>query len=133
MPQTEKQIIGALGESLAEKHLKSLGFSILTKNYRQPWGEIDIVARKKSFIHFIEVKTVTREGDYVTRATSDNYEPEDNIHPWKLKRLYRAINSYLMEKKLDEDEIDWQLDAVSVYLEKGSNNVLKIEYLPDIL
>jgi len=132
MPKTEKQIIGALGEALAEKHLKKLGFSILVKNYLKPWGEIDIVAKKGKEVHFVEVKTVTRTGDYVTRGT-DDYEPEDNIHPWKLKRLYRAINSYLMEQNLDEDEVDWQLDVMAVYLEKGSNKLLKVEYLPDIL
>ena len=61
----------------------------------------------------------------------DNYEPEDNIHPWKIKRLSRAIETYLLEKKID-DETDWQVDAISVYLEEGSGKVLKIDHLEDI-
>lgn len=133
MSQTEKQIIGALGERMAGDYLKKLGFSILDTNYRQPWGEIDIVAKKGSNLHFVEVKTVTRDWDYVTRATYDDYDPEENIHPWKIKRLNMAIRSYLSDHYLDEDDTDWQLDAIAVYLAKESYKLLKIDYLPDIL
>ena len=131
MSQTEKQIIGALGENKAVEFLKQKGFSILNRNYRKPWGEIDIVVKKGSTIYFVEVKTVSRLSDDVIHET-DYYEPEDNIHPWKLKRLYRAINSYLEENDINEDEIDWQLDAITVYLEQGSGKVFKIEHLEDI-
>ena len=130
---TEKQKVGAIGENLAEKYLKKNGFSILDRNYRKQWGEIDIVAKKGNRIYFVEVKTVTINNQKFNggvETKNDNYEPEDNIHPWKLKRLERAIETYLSEKNID-DEIDWQLDAISVYLdEKGE--LIKLDYLEDI-
>ena len=123
--KTEKQIIGQKGEDEAVKYLKDKRFYILDRNYRKPWGELDIVAKKGSQIYFVEVKTVTREN-----FLPDFYEPEDNIHPWKIKRLSRAIGTYLLEKKID-DETEWQIDSISVYL-NNRGEVLKIDHLEDI-
>ncbi|MFA5736717.1 MAG: YraN family protein [Candidatus Paceibacterota bacterium] len=131
--KTEKQRIGRLGENEAARWLKRNGFKIIDRNYWKPWGEIDLVAQKGQFLHFVEVKTVCLERGELARF--DRYEPEDNIHPWKLKRLAKAIESYLLEKFNEEDvleEPDWQLDALCIYLEKGSEKVLKVEYLEGI-
>ena len=125
--KTDKQITGQKGEDEAAKYLKNKGFSVLDRNYRKPWGELDIIAKKGEWLYFIEVKTVTRE----RVGGGDNfYEPEDNIHPWKIKRLSRAINTYLLEKKIDE-EADWQIDSIAVYL-NNRGELLKIEHLEDI-
>ena len=122
--------IGQVGEEIAVKFLKKSGFTIIARNYRQPWGELDIVAKKGNDLRFVEVKTVTVPGG-VIRETADGYEPEDNIHPWKLKRLVRTIQTFLLQNEEYED-CDWQLDALAVYL--GQNQeVLKIEHLEDIL
>ncbi|MEI6494444.1 MAG: YraN family protein [bacterium] len=136
MSLTDKQVIGNKGEEIAASWLKDRGHQMVDRNYRKKWGEIDIVCKKGDRLHFIEVKTVTR--DFVKnlsylkpeQGNQDDYEPEDNIHPWKLKRLSRAIQTYLLEKKIN-DEIDWQLDAVSVYLDRGGN-LIKIELLEDV-
>ena len=74
MPLTQKQKIGQIGENLAVRHLKKLGFKILDRNYRKKWGEIDIIAEidkassifqkflhPKKILHFIEVKSVSAE------------------------------------------------------------------------
>ncbi|MFA5023098.1 MAG: YraN family protein [Candidatus Paceibacterota bacterium] len=129
--RTAKQIIGQIGEDEAVKYLKNKGFSILDRNYRKPWGELDIVAQNGAVLYFVEVKTVTRLPREALAKWGDDYEPEDNIHPWKIKRLSRAIQTYLLEKKID-DEADYQIDSISVYLEKGTDRLLKIEYLEDI-
>lgn len=124
--KTQKQIIGQKGEDEAVKYLINRGFSVLDRNYLKPWGELDIVAKKGDWLYFIEVKTVTRE----RVGEGDNYEPEDNIHPWKIKRLSRAIETYLLEKKIG-DEAEWQVDSIAVYLnERGET--LRIEHLEDI-
>ncbi|HQF41152.1 MAG TPA: YraN family protein [Candidatus Paceibacterota bacterium] len=130
--ETEKQRIGRLGEDEATRWLKKEGFKIIERNYWKPWGEIDIIAQKGQALHFVEVKTVCLERGELARF--DRYEPEDNIHPWKLKRLSKAVESYLLEKYGDKDEEDpdWQMDALCLYLEKGSEKVLKIEYLEEI-
>ena len=128
MSDTEKQKIGKIGEDLACKYLEKQGFLIKNRNYLKPWGEIDIVAQKGSSLRFVEVKTVTRHNN--SHFLKDNYEPEDNIHPWKLKRLGRAMETYLLEKKVG-DNIDWQLDALSVYL-NPAGELINIELLEDI-
>ena len=58
-------------------------------------GGIDIVAKKARILHFVEVKTVSRDlaGVYrenVSHVTGE-YWAEENVHPWKIKRLRRAI------------------------------------------
>ena len=69
----------------------------------------------------------------VSRETNnDRYSPMDNIHPWKLKRLFRVIQSYLSEKFRKSGEVDWQLDVVCVYLDPESK-VAKVERVENII
>lgn len=141
MVKTFKKQIGDKGEVLASEWLKKNGFKILDRNFLTKYGEIDIVGSKNCKITFFEVKTVTRGTNFeenslkidVTRDTAreGDYEPEDNIHPWKLKRLAKTIEIYLSDKNIDEDKIDWQLDCLSVYLDpKGG--LMGIERLEDV-
>ena len=50
------QQFGRLGEAIAVRHLKQNGYRILARNYRNRFGEIDIVARQGETIVFVEVK-----------------------------------------------------------------------------
>jgi putative endonuclease len=128
---TEKRKIGDLGENIACKFLVKHGMSIVEKNYLKPWGEIDIVAKAGDIVHFIEVKTVTStKGSNVIRETSEEYRAEDNIHPQKLKRLGRTIQTYMLERNVDEE--NWQFDVITVKL---SDNLLrvKVEYIENIV
>ena len=102
------------------------GFKIIARNYWRKWGEIDIVAQKDNNLHFIEVKTVTRNF-----LAADDYEPEDNLHPWKRSRLKRVIQTYLLEERVSDD-LDWQIDAISIYLNQ-EGKVLKLDWLEDII
>ncbi|OGI92737.1 hypothetical protein A2933_00780 [Candidatus Nomurabacteria bacterium RIFCSPLOWO2_01_FULL_46_18] len=119
---SDSQKTGEIGENVAVKFLMKHGFAILDRNYTKKWGEIDIVAEKDNLLHFVEVKSVVREGVSPADAkalagkheTLDEYRPEDNMHPWKLKRLSRAIQTYILSKKLDERE--WQFDLLTVFL-----------------
>ena len=124
-PKTSKQVTGETGEQLACDFLVQKGHKIIDRNYRQKWGEIDIISQKDGVWHFVEVKTVIRE-----RLIEDDYEPEDNIHPWKVKRLSRAIETYILEHKID-DEADFQNDSIAVYL-KPDGGVWKIDYMEEI-
>ena len=113
--KTEKQKIGEIGENTACRFLEKHGFKIMGRNYRKKWGELDIIAEKANILHFVEVKTVSRENlNDVLRETSE-YRPEENVHPWKLKRLSRAIQTYLLEKNIDEER-EWQFDVIAVFL-----------------
>lgn len=118
VPKTKQ--VGDLGEDIAARYLKSKKFTIISRNYRKKFGEIDIIAQKQGAIHFVEVKTVSREifdvnQKNVSRET-DEYAPEDNIHPWKLKRMRRAAETYILEH-FSESDVGWQCDAIAVYLD----------------
>lgn len=125
--RTEKQSIGALGEEIASKFLVKHGYMILERNFLKKFGEIDVICEKKGKIHFVEVKTVSRE--YVSRETSDEYRPEDNIHPKKLQRIGRTIEAYLNEKNIKKD---WEFDAILVLLDKKLK-IAKVRFLKDLV
>ena len=66
--------------------------------------------------HFIEVKSVSCE-NVTDISEKGNYRPEDNLHPWKLQRLSRTIQTYLLEQSVS-GETDWQFDVITVYIDK---------------
>lgn len=125
---SETQKIGEIGENLAVKFLMKHGFSILDRNYTKKWGEIDIIAEKANKIYFIEVKSVSR---ITLENLPDDYRAEDNMHPWKLKRLSRTIQTYLLHKKI-ADEIEWQVDLLVVYLDLKTRKA-RVKVVSDII
>lgn len=128
---SEKQKIGEIGENIAKKFLVKHSFSILDRNYTKKWGEIDIVAEKANKLYFVEVKSISCETlDNVFHETSE-YKPEDNMHPWKLKRLSRAIQTYLLSKKIP-DEREWQVDLLVVFLDT-KNKKARVKVVSDII
>ena len=128
--KTDKQKVGEIGENVACRFLMKHGFEIVERNYWKKWGEIDIIAKKEGVVRFIEVKTVSCVTLDNIEHKIDNYRPEDNIHPWKLKRLSRTIQTYLLEK--GSDDIDWQFDVITIYLDM-SNKKAKVNFLEDIV
>jgi len=114
------QKIGELGEDVACKYLTKKGFSVLERNYTKKWGEIDIIAQKGNILYFIEVKSKSVSNlDFISQKAKEyNNEvsrPEDNMHSWKLKRLSRTIQTYLIHKRIGNTP--WQFDLLVVYLD----------------
>ncbi|MGH2565397.1 MAG: YraN family protein [Ginsengibacter sp.] len=128
---SEKQKIGEMGENIAEKFLVKHDFLVLDRNYTKKWGEIDIIAEKDHKLYFIEVKSVSCETlDYVDKQF-DQYRPEDNMHPWKLKRLSRTIQTYLLSEKVP-DEKEWQVDLLVVFMDLKSKKA-RVKVVSDII
>jgi len=112
MSKTGKQIIGDLGEDIAVRYLLSKKYEILDRNYRKPWGELDIVARKDSVIHFVEVKSMeTGNGRGLA-----GFFPEDHMNYEKGKKLMRIIETYIANACGKGKEPEWQLDLIAVEL-----------------
>ena len=84
---------GSVGEALAVKYLKNAGFTVIETNYTKRWGELDIVARNKDIIHFIEVKTnAYRDKTALSQGlTGDNWQPEDRVHAHKLRQIEKTL------------------------------------------
>ena len=128
---SKTQKIGEIGENIAVRFLMKHNFSILDRNYTKKWGEIDIVAEKENKIHFIEVKSVSRDLNCVSQETLDQYKPEDNMHPWKMKRMARTIQTYLLSKKVP-DEKEWQVDLLVIFLDLKDKKA-KIKVVENII
>ena len=95
--------LGSRGEKLAAKHLKSLGLKIIRKNYSTALGEIDIIAREKDTLVFVEVKS--RSGGIEGSA-------EYSVDRKKRYRIARTALRYLNENKIGS--VDCRFDVVTV-------------------
>ena len=123
MPSPKRKI-GDIGEQIVAVYLETKGFRVLERNYLRKWGEIDIVAEKDQLLSFIEVKSVSRE-------PGKGYRPEENMHPAKLKRLHRVIQTYLLDRKVPDSK-EWRVDVACVYLD-FSNRKAKVEMLENVI
>ncbi|MCX5712283.1 MAG: YraN family protein [Candidatus Omnitrophica bacterium] len=88
---------------MAEEFLKKLGYRILFSNYRCRLGEIDIIARDKKTICFIEVKT---------RSGREFGLPQESVTRQKQKKLIRLALAFLKDKNLFEQSA--RFDVVSI-------------------
>ena len=91
MPGLNNRAKGRDGEALAEEYLTVRGYAILEKNYRNRFGEIDIIALDGKTLVFIEVKT---------RYTNSHGIPADSVDARKQGRLGRVALSYISDKKI---------------------------------
>lgn len=82
--------LGERGETLARDYLRRQGYSILEKNYRTRFGEIDIVAEKKGTLVFFEVKT---------RRNADFGLPAESVDRRKQEKLGRMAEAFLQTKR----------------------------------
>jgi putative endonuclease len=128
--KTKNRETGDLGEDIACMFLMKHSFEILERNYWKKFGELDIIATKGNKLHFIEVKSVSCV-TFPDRGEIDTHRPEDNVHPAKLARLARTIQTYLIEKDVS-DETNWQFDLVTVYI-NTKDKTAKVEMLEDIV
>lgn len=131
MAKTEKRRIGDIGEEVVCKYLANKGYVVRERNYWKPWGEIDIVAEKPDFISFVEVKTVSKKWGRAGEFSRETVRPEENMHPAKLKRLHRAVQTYLLERKIPENR-EWQIDLACVFLDHETKRA-KVELLENII
>ena len=110
--------LGKAGEIIARNYLQKKGYQILAENYTPKWAsfdkvEADIVAKKDDVVVFVEVKTISVNGN-------SNFLPEDKINFLKQKKIKKVAESFLLEKKIPLN-IKWQIDTISVMI----NPVLK--------
>ncbi len=120
--------IGSLGEKVACEFLESKGHRVVTTNYRKKYGEVDIITLRKGIVHFVEVKSVSHGTEHGSGGEG-SFRPEENVHPQKVKRLLRTIESYLLENNIDSE---WQFDVVAVYLDEKTKTA-KIRFLEDVI
>ena len=94
--------IGDFGETSACTFLKHRGYKVVERNYSNYFGEIDIIARKGSYVVFVEVKT---------RMSDEFGRPSDAVNFSKQQRIVKTAQSYIMENELDAD---FRFDVIEV-------------------
>jgi putative endonuclease len=119
---TDKQIIGNYGETIAREHLKQKGYQVIDRNYRGPFGEIDIVMRDNNQVVFVEVKT--RNEKWLEYGL-----PEQAVNFRKRKRIVRLANRYLNRHR-DLINNDYRFDIVSVIINQQGKAV-SVTHIPD--
>lgn len=110
MKRIDTKQIGKLGEDLAVDYLKSNGYNILQRNYRNRIGEIDIIAYDGDVLCFIEVKTRKNEN-----FGSGFYA----ISQSKQRKIAQTALTYI--KAHNKLEGDFRFDAIAVMLGEGNN------------
>lgn len=108
----ERRELGALGERMALEELERLGYKILERNYRCALGEIDIVARDRKTLVFVEIKT--------RRSKSLAYAKEA-VDAGKRRRLSKVALAYM--KAHDACDTSGRFDVVAVNLSDGPPQV----------
>jgi putative endonuclease len=98
---------GILGEKLAKDYLKKRGYRIRETNYRCPEGEVDIIAKHKDYLVFIEVKT---------RRSLEFGSPEESITANKKARL-RAVAAHYQQAHDRLPQL-WRIDVVAIELDR---------------
>lgn len=87
-----KKKLGGRGERLAAHYLKKQGYKILEKNYRTPFCEVDIIAKRGDVLSFCEVKT----------RLSDSFgAPREAVNTAKQKLYIRAAHYYFKNQEPD--------------------------------
>lgn len=112
--------IGNAAEDLACDYLRKLGLKILERNYLIRGGEIDIIARDKEELVFVEVKA---------RWSHKFGEIEESITPWKIKTLLKTALFYTL--KIKWGERPYRIDALFIDYTFDKENP-KIELLRNI-
>jgi putative endonuclease len=108
---------GTLGENLATSYLEKQGYRLITRNFHNRFGEIDLIALTpdKQTIVFIEVKT----------KTSNHFgSPEDMITQHKLQQVYRTSQIYLQSNTRYKN-MSPRIDIITITLtpEKNLNSL----------
>ena len=104
----ERHETGKIGEDIAIKYLEQLGYKIIERNFECKQGEIDIIAKDKEEIVFIEVKT----------RTSVTYGfPKEAVDKTKKKHIYWSTEYYIYSRNLENYPI--RIDVIEVYKKHG--------------
>jgi putative endonuclease len=112
--------LGRRGEALAAQHLERLGYTVLARNHRTRWGEIDLVLTDpgETTIVFVEVKT---------RRLGAG-DPFENLHDAKRHQVRSMAAAWLNDVRDRPWAADLRFDAVGVTLD-ARGELLRLDHL----
>ena len=111
----KRKEVGSLAENLAVKFLEDQGYKIIEKNFRfKNFGEIDIIARKKNLVNFVEVKSLAEESEFI---------PEIHFSLKKYKKIEKIASFYANKFNYS----NWIISLITIVLEN-----FKINYYENV-
>ncbi|HEC66343.1 MAG TPA: YraN family protein [bacterium] len=113
---TAKQKLGKKGEEIAAQYLEKKGYEIIGRNIRVGRGEIDIIAKNKRGIVFVEVKT---------RKFNKEFSIFDSVGYAKKEKIIETCENWLYENNLEREE--WRIDFVGITFKV--DGIFEIEHL----
>jgi putative endonuclease len=108
-----QRFLGKWGEDTAANYLIERGLVIVGRNWRSPYGEIDLIAKENEIYVFVEVKT---------RGSDQFGFPETAVTWKKREHLIKSTLSYLTENKIDEN---WRIDVISIRKLRGNKSEIE--------
>ncbi|MBO9361798.1 MAG: YraN family protein [Thermoflexus sp.] len=116
-----RRTLGTAAETFVAAHLEAQGYHIRARNWRCPFGEIDLIAEGDGWLLFIEVRA--RRNDRFGR-------PEESLSPRKRQRLQQAALAYLGQ--LEGPEPSWRVDLAAVSLDSRGRPV-EVSFVENVL
>jgi putative endonuclease len=111
-PKTQRKELGKKGEEMALRFLKKNGYRIYARNYVCKMGEVDIIAKEKDTLVFIEVKT---------RTSTVFGPPQLAVNSAKQMQLSKVALYFLKEKGLED--VKARFDVVAILLGPGGPEI----------
>ncbi|MEA3305543.1 MAG: YraN family protein [Candidatus Omnitrophota bacterium] len=105
--KTKNLEVGRIGEVIAKKYLRNNGYRIIEQNYKTKYAEIDLIARYKGALVFVEVKT---------RIGERFGAPEESINRDKMYKLIKNARGYTAWKKYRKA---YRIDAIGIVLDEN--------------
>ena len=107
--------LGRIGENIIADYITKLGYKVVERNFACNQGEIDLIAKDKEELVFIEVKT---------RTDISYGEASEAVTNTKKRHLINSIKYYIYKQKLENQPI--RIDVAEVYINKGK---VKVNYI----
>jgi putative endonuclease len=111
--------LGRHGERLAAEHLARLGYTIVERNYRTRWGELDIVAFDGTTLAFCEVKT---------RRLSPSGGPLEGLRTPQRQRLRKMAGAWMIERTDRPYSELIRFDAIGITID-ATGGLVSLEHL----
>ena len=110
--------LGAWGEEQAVEYLRRQGMKILEQNFTTRVGEIDIIARDKKNLVFVEVKT---------RRSNAFGSPQEAVGARKQRQIVRTAHWYLQNHPCGK--LQPRFDVIAILCQSGSD--VQITHIPN--
>ena len=109
-------LLGNKGEMLASRYLLDKGYAVLHCNWRSGHKEIDIIAKERDVLVFVEVKT---------RSSEVFGNVFDAVTPQKMRNIILAADAYIQKNMID---LPVRFDVVTIVKEGDTH---RIEHVRD--